>query len=201
MANRKSVIRRSRNCFGHYSCGNEFHNHSLVHITIWKCIYECGVLLVLFNVTKCVQEVFNWYNSFWYCTYNRMLLPFNCRYNPYLASNLSIWNVYINNVLHLWCAKKSYIKQWFGTVTRCCFYACIQPWIKCSYIQCESFTDLNRWQYVYLLCTPSTVALTLTYSNSCWVFLLNNMYINMFIHNESYQLFTQELASVTFYPR
>ena len=58
-----TIINRSRNCFGHNSCNNNFdkqlmyfHNNILVHITIWKCKNKC-VLLILFNVTECAQEV------------------------------------------------------------------------------------------------------------------------------------------------
>ena len=58
-----TIINRYRNCFGHSSCNNNFdkqlmyfYNNFLVHITIWKCKNKC-VLLILFNVTECAQEV------------------------------------------------------------------------------------------------------------------------------------------------
>ena len=100
-----TIINCSRNCFDHNSCNNNFdkqlgyfHNNSLVHITIWKCKNKC-VLLILFNVTECAQEVLitdtppfvlvnirkspdhEFSLTFLYID-TRMLLPFNCRYNP-----------------------------------------------------------------------------------------------------------------------
>ena len=74
------------------------HNNSLVQITKWKCINKC-VLLILFNVTECAQEVLitdttsfvlvNRHKSFgleFSLTFlyidTRMFLPFNCQYNP-----------------------------------------------------------------------------------------------------------------------
>ena len=88
--------------FGHSSCNNNFdkqpmyfHNNFLVHITIWKCKNKC-VLLILFNVTKCVlitdTTPFVLVNrckslglefslTFLYID-TRMFLPFNCQYNP-----------------------------------------------------------------------------------------------------------------------
>ena len=100
-----TIINRSRNCFGHSSCNNNFdkqlmyfHNNFLVHITIWKCKNKC-VLLILFNVTECAQEVLitdttpfvlvnrrkslglEFSLTFLYID-TRMCLPFNCQYNP-----------------------------------------------------------------------------------------------------------------------
>ena len=90
----------------HSSCNNNFdkqlmyfHNNFLVHITIWKCKNECGVLLILFNVTECAQDVLitdttpfvlvnrrkslglEFSLTFLYRD-TRMFLPFNCQYNP-----------------------------------------------------------------------------------------------------------------------
>ena len=101
----ETIINRSRNCFGHSSCNNNFdkqlmyfHNNFLVHITIWKCKNKC-VLLILFNVTECAQEVLitdttsfvlvnrrkslglEFSLTFLYID-TRMFLPFNCQYNP-----------------------------------------------------------------------------------------------------------------------
>ena len=100
-----TIINRSRNCFGHSSCNNNFdkqlmyfHNNFLVHTTIWKCKNKC-VLLILFNVTECAQEVLitdttpfvlvnirkslglEFSLTFLYID-TRMFLPFNCQYNP-----------------------------------------------------------------------------------------------------------------------
>ena len=58
-----------------------FHNNFLVHITIWKCKNKC-VLLILFNVTECAQEVLITDATPFFLTFlyidTRMLLPFNC---------------------------------------------------------------------------------------------------------------------------
>ena len=100
-----TIINRSHNCFGHSSCNNNFnkqlmyfHNHFLVHITRWKCTNK-WVLLILFNVTECAQEVLitgttplvlvnrrkshglEFSLTFLYID-TRMSLPFNCQYNP-----------------------------------------------------------------------------------------------------------------------
>ena len=105
MYNFATIINRSRNCFAHNSCNNNFdkqlmyfHNNFLVHITIWKCKNKC-VLLILFNVAECAQEVlitdttpfvlvnirkslgFEFSLTFLYID-TRMLMPFNCQYNP-----------------------------------------------------------------------------------------------------------------------
>ena len=79
-----------------------FHNNFLVHITIWKCKNK-WVLLILFNVTECAQEVLTtdtthfvlvnrrkslgleFSLTFLYID-TRMLLPFNCQYNPNIGS-------------------------------------------------------------------------------------------------------------------
>ena len=91
--------------FWHNSCNKNFdkqlmyfHNNFLVHTTIWKCKNKC-VLLILFNVTECAQEVLitdttpfvlvnrrtslglEFSLTFLYID-TRMFLPFNCQYNP-----------------------------------------------------------------------------------------------------------------------
>ena len=91
-----------------------FHNNFLVHITIGKCKNKC-VLLILFNVTEWAQEVLitdttpfvlvNICNSlglefsltFLYID-TRMLMPFNCQYNPNIGFLINCFAS--NNVIH-----------------------------------------------------------------------------------------------------